>query len=657
MSDKLKLARERFERAYSFDLQNQKEMIEDLEFKVGDQWPQEVINERQGRPCLTINRMPQFINQVINDIRLNSPSIKTIATEDADVKIAEVYTGLIRSIEDRSDASIAYETAADGAASCGIGHFFITTEDGAINPFELDIKIKRIADHTSVIWDPDARDFTKEDAKYCFVSQYVTEEEFKEQYPKATLSSFETDNTESYLNRWYGEEEKIRVAEYWYKKPKKQTMGLLPDKRVVPLTKEIRIALEQSGIEIVREKVVETNTVEFMLMSGSEILEGPVEFPSKFIPIVSVIGDETHIGQKVVRSGLIRHAKDPQRMYNYWRSASTEAVALAPKAPFIVTKKQIKGLENHWQNANRQNSPYLVYEPDPAAPPPSREPMAGISPGMLQETATASDDMKAVTGIYDSSLGASSQEKSGKAIMARERQGDVGTFQYADNLRRALTYAGKILIDMIPRIYDTERTVRILGADDSEEFVTLYQEDKDGNILNLAQGHYDVSVKTGPSFSTQREEARESLMGFVSAFPAAAQVAGDLIAKTMDWPGAQEFAERLKKIIPAGIIEDEDRELDENGQPIPTPEEQQQAQMLQMQQEAAIAEIQQKVADAEKAQAEARRADAMARKEEAELVMIAKTAAEEEQSRTLDLEEKALDIELKEKELTRPLDG
>jgi len=659
-------AMERRDRAYEFDQDNQRDMRDDLLFKIGEQWPVGIKNQREfdGRPCLTINRAPQFINQVVNDIRLNSPQIKVVATDDEHTKMAEIYTGLIRSIQDRSDASVAYETAADGAVSCGIGHFRITTEfatdvsDDLIRAFDVDARISRIQDHVGVLWDPDSREHTREDAAFCFVPVDITVKEFQKKYPDAKLDPFDMEYNANSIG-WTSGVDKIRLAEYWTRETKVvKTIAELDTGEVVELTKDIRKAIKEYGARIIKKRDVEEYVVKFHLLSGSEVLEGPIDFPSKFIPIIPVLGNEEYIDGKIVRSGLLRHFKDPQRMYNYWSTASTEAIALSPKAPWLVTSKQIAGLESEWDNANRQNLPYLVYNPDQEAPPPQRQPMGDVPVGMLQERASAADDMKAVTGIYDSSLGNSSQEKSGKAIIARERQSDVGTFQYADNLRRSLVHAGRVLVDMIPRIYDTERTVRILGEDSSEEFVALMQEDKDGNILDLSVGRYEVSVKTGPSFSTQREEARASMMEFVQAFPPAAQVAGDLVAKTMDWPGADELSERLQKIIPPGIIDDdEDREVGPDGQPVLTPEEQQQMQAAQQQQQMQQIAMAKMAAEAQEAQAKANKAEFEARTAEAELVLIAKREPQEDEKRVLENMETEADIALKQKKLSEPLDA
>lgn len=649
--DVLQLARERFERAYSFDEDNRREMKEDLEFKVGRQWDPKIVRERDlaGRPTLTINRMKQFIRQVTGDIRLNSPSIKATPTEDSDKEIARIFTGLIRNIEQKSKAKVAYVTAADGAASCGIGHFRITTEYSGDDVFDQDIFIKRIADPLSVSWDPDSTELTRSDAKYCFVDQFITVAEFKVQYPKAVLTDFEGTNED--LKNWTDQDGKIRLAEYWCKESVERKLGRLDNGEVVFLDDdEEQARIEEQGLSVVQEREVNTHKVQFYLLNGAEILEGPVEFPSKHIPIFSVIGEETHIGDEVVRSGIIRDAKDPQRAYNFWRSATTEVISMVPKTPFVGTAKQFKGHEDEWDDANTANQSRLTYTSDPAAPPPQRQPPAPMPVAMFQETAVTADDMKAVTGIYDSSLGASSAEKSGKAILARERQGDVGTYVYMDNLAMTMEYAGVVLVDLIPKIYDAQRTIRILGEDEAEEFVTINQLGPDDKITNdLTVGKYDVTVKTGPSFSTQRQEARESLMQFMQANPQAAPFIADLVAGNMDWPGAEEIAERLKKLLPEGMIEpDPDAP--------PPPPDPQAEQAMQAQQQAM--QIEQKKLEAEqtKAELDIQKQGLEVQKIEMETVAIERRAQAEEDTALINRDIKLVELKIKEKELMTPAD-
>lgn len=550
----LKEARERFQAASDAEEHNRVEMLEDLRFANGEQWPETILQSRkeEGRPTLTINKIPQFLKQVLNDQRQNRPQIKVRPVDDsADIKTAKVLNGLTKNIEEQSSADIAYDTAFESAAGIGIGYFRILTEYSDDDGFDQDIRIKRITNPFTVYCDPDSREPDGSDAKYYFVTEKLKRKVFAKQYPKAT--SFEESGVGESLENWY-DEDAVRVAEYWRVVPYRKTIALLSDGTAIELDVDPKLITETTGLEIVRTRDVTCHKVEQYLITGREILEKK-EWAGKYIPIVPVLGDELYIEGKRYLRGLIRFAKDPQRMYNYWRSATVERAALTTKAPYIGPSAAFRGHEDKWAQANTRAFSYLEYEGNT---PPQRTPPADVPAGMVQETLTAADDIKAVTGIYDASLGARSNETSGKAILARQKEGDVSTFNYVDNLARAIRHAGRIIIDLIPRIYDTERVVRVLNPQGETDMVPVNQEYLDPETgkftkFDLAMGKYDVAVDVGPSYTTQRQEAAESMMEMIRVSPESMGIIGDLMAKSMDWPNSEEIAERFKRAMPPQI--------------------------------------------------------------------------------------------------------
>lgn len=555
--DVLREARARFERAWGAEREARAEALEDLKFRAGEQWPDAVLQERRAalRPTLTINRMPQFVRQVTGEIRQNRPAIRVRPVDSGtDPALAATMAGIIRHIEQASDAQAAYVTAAESAAVCGIGHFRIVTDYSSDDGFEQDIRIRRVANPFAIWWDPEAREITREDARWCFVTERIPLADFRARFPKARTHGFEQGSHAGGADRWW-DGETVRVAEYWVRRPAVRTLALLEGGETVDVTD--MGGAERAALPVVRTRRAETHRVVHYLISGAEVLEGPDEWAGRFIPVVPVVGEEVHVGDRTVRHGIVRFAKDPQRLYNYWRTTAAESVALAPKAPWLVTPRQIEGQAAQWESANRGNPPYLLYNPDPSAPPPQRVEPAYPPVALFQEAGIAADDMKAVTGIYDAGLGAQGNEVSGRAILMRQREGDTGTYVYVDNLARAIRQAGRILVDLIPRIYDTERTLRILGEDGTEDFAVINRvvAGPDGPVTlnDLSAGKYDVEVATGPSFSTRRIEAAESMMAFVQAVPQAGAVIADLIARNMDWPGAEAIAERLRRTLPPGL--------------------------------------------------------------------------------------------------------
>jgi hypothetical protein len=563
--DVVQEAQERLEAAWLQDRENREDAATDLKFLAGDQWPNTIRLQReaQNRPCLTINRLPQFVNQVANGVRMNPPAIKAIpAGGEATQELAEIYSGLFRQIQYRSNATNVFANAVYYAVACGIGHFRLVTQyvdDGA---FEQEVLIKRIQHPLSVFWDPAAVEPSRSDAEYCLVSELIGRKDFEKRFPDAAMSDFMApSDLDAESGLFWSSRDAVRVCEYWVKRPVERTIARLATGETVDLA-EVE-PKERARLEIVAERKVKSHKVEHYLLSGEEVLEGPNEWPGRHIPIFPVIGSETALETKTIRSGLIRFSRDPQQLYNFWRSAAAEAIALAPRAPFLATPSMIAKFKGQWDTQNTVSRPYLLYEPDPDAPGarPMREPPPDIPAALVQEAAIASDEMKATTGIYDASLGARSNEISGVAILARTNQGDNSALHYQDNLMATLHHLGVALVDLVPKIYDSERIVRILREDDSHEPVRINMPvmgvDGKPMLLNdLGQGTYDVRVKIGPAYATRRAEAADAMLQFMQAVPQAASLAGDLVARNMDWPGADEIANRLRRTLPPQVTGD-----------------------------------------------------------------------------------------------------
>lgn len=565
----LKEARDRWDRAYERERSNQAEAYSDLEFLAGEQWDEDALKKRKGRPCLRINKLPQFVHQVTGDIRQMRPSIKVVGIDDfSDPKVADIKAGLIRYIENRSDAQGIYFQAADQQVAAGIGHWRVLTEYADDSTFEQEIRIAAVDDGIAVLWDPDAKALTREDASFCFVPVDYTKDGFKDRWPNASCEEFQTLADWTNLKSWYTGDI-VRVAEYWVKKPSTRKLALTPDGKTLDLT-DLKEPPELPAGSRIEER--QSYKICRYLITGAEVLEGPYEWPGRHIPIVPLLGEEIRIGKKLIRNGIVRHAKDPQRLYNYARSAEAETIALQPKAPFMVTEQNVAKYQDIWETANDQNWPYLPYEPDSknsgAAPQRVAPPVS--SSGISESIVLANDDMKSVIGIYDASLGNKSNETSGVAIKARQREGDTGSYLYIDNFARAIRRTGQILIDLMPHIYDTERTIRIMGEDGRVDMLKINQaqmqvDPQTGgmveNTLNdITIGAYDVVAEVGPSYTTRREEAKEGMIEFLKAAPDTAQLVLDMVAKAQDWPMADKIAKRIRAAMPQHILQAEEAE-------------------------------------------------------------------------------------------------
>jgi hypothetical protein len=588
-SDILTTARARLDMAVAALAESREDEIDDLRFYAGSpdnhwQWPADVLATRgavQGqtinaRPTLTINKLPQHVRQVTNDMRQNRPGAKVIPVDDnADVEVAEIFNGMIRHIEYISDADVAYDTACENQVSYGEGYITLMTEYCDENTFDQDIKIGRIRNSFSVYMDPLIQDPTGADAKYCFITEDLTKAEYERQYPDAapisTLQSLGVGDQS--ISNWLNEDT-VRIASYYYIDYDKTKLNLYPgNQSAFEGTPEDKMLKDMFG-KPVKSRMSERPRVMYCKINGYEILEQK-EWAGKWIPVIRVIGNEFEVDGRIYISGLVRNAKDAQRMYNYWVSQEAEMLALAPKAPFIGYGGQFEGYEDKWKTANTNNWPYLEVNPDvtdgqgAVLPLPQRAQPPMASSGLLQAKAGASEDIKSTTGQYNASLGMGSNERSGKAILARQREGDVGTFHYGDNLTRAVRHVARQLVDLIPKIYDTQRIARIIGEDGETKMVKINPDqpqpvnkiiNEQGivieKIYNPGVGKYDVVATTGPGYATKRQEALEAMAQLLQGNPQLWTVAGDLFVKNMDWPGAQEMSKRFAKTIDPKFLSD-----------------------------------------------------------------------------------------------------
>lgn len=589
--DLVKEALEDFEEAEDNEAENRTHYLDDTRFaKLDEQWPEEIKNKRaeDRRPCLTINKLRPVIKQVVNDARQNSPSIKVHpADSDADPMTAEIYNGLIRNIETTSKADVAYDTALDCAVTGGFGYFRISTRHSDDDTFDLDLCIDAIPDPLTVYGDPASSCSDSADWNRAFVTEVLRKSVFEDKYKGAVAVDWDSDYHT--LGSPWCTDDSVMVAEYWKRVQVPRKILMLSTGEVVG---EDDYAAGQElfqslGITPVGARVVQSHKVTQYLLTGAEVLETN-PWAGRYIPIVPVYGEEINVEGVRHLWSLIRSAKDSQRNFNYWRTSATEMVALAPKAPFIGPVGAFLTDQEKWESANTDNHAFIEYD---GPVPPQRQPYAGPAAGAIQEALNAADDIKAATGLFNEAMGLQSNASSGKAILARQREGDVSTFNFTDNLSRAIEHAGRILIDLIPTVYTGDRMIRVLGRDGKAQNVQLGQapapppgipgqpaqpQQQPGQpqpgqpqpgaapmqggsnidltrIYDLSVGKYDLTVESGPSYTTQREEAANQMIEFVRSFPQAAPVIGDLLAKALDWPDADIIAKRLEAMLPPAL--------------------------------------------------------------------------------------------------------
>jgi len=588
ISDILKEAKERVSIAYLFWQDTFDSSEDDELFISGVQWDNDSMTNRENenRVTLTINQLQQYVSRVagsqkkqVQEIKI-SPINSTGTSEEDDVltvggsaiSTSKALEGIVRNIQQQSNATQHYKRAFRHGLS-GIGWLRVLTEYSSNDSFDLDIKIESITNRWSVLIDPHAKETDYSDANYCFISERISHDEFRKRYPDKSIG----DLHDSQENYWWGTDKTITITEYFRREPKTRKILMLSTGETVyeDEVEEVLDELFAQGITVVRERTVDTYQVIWSKITSNDVLEHERIFHTTTIPIVPVLGREVNTRYKRKYQGLITHAKDAQRMLNYWQSSATERVSLAPKAPYIAEAEAIEGYENVWQTANTKNWSVLPYRKGHTAPRREAPPAMPVAEMQLAESMTR--NIQSAIGIYDASLGSKSNETSGRAILARQGEADTGTFEFVDNLANAMRRIGILLVELIPKVYDTERVMRIVNPDGTGDFIELNkqiideQSGKSFLINDMTRGKYDVTVTTGNSYATKRIEASQSILEFMKAVPQSAQVASDLVAQNMDFPHSEEIAERLKKTLPANLLTKEEQEQIAKDAPPPQP--------------------------------------------------------------------------------------
>lgn len=574
-ADFIATATDRFGDASEFESEQRDKAVSDYKFALlpGHQWDTHLTAKRRRRPCYEFNRTRQMIRRVTGEQLQNRPQIKVRPAEDGDKDTAEIYQGLIRNIEVTSHAKLAYDNGFTWACAGGVGAWEVSMEYGAgeSDPFNKCLKIKPIDDPFSVAFDPAAKDFFRRDARYAFKTTMIPRATFKKLYPGKKIVDFEANQLTRTDQKWWYQNE-VRIAKYYYKEPVKRVVYRLSDGTVVDAVEFDPIALEAAqpseqfpeGLTIAETREIDSEVIKCCLISGAERLSEVTEWPGKYIPIVLNWGELLTVEGRQFYLSMTRFGRDAQMVHNFELSTLIEVVAKMPNSPLTATPKMIEGLQSYYERLGYDDPPVLLYNADPNAPGgrPQREQAATFPAAFANVSAIATEELKANMGVYDASLGNKSNETSGRAILARQQEGNVSNYVYIDNHMKALTYTGEMLVDLIPKVYDATRTLRILGEDGAEKFVRVNKQIMDFEtgqpvtINDLSKGSYDVVVSTGKSFETQRMEVAETAQAMVGAPGPFGMLAQYLLIKNLDVPGMDEFAKACRKVLVSqGLLE------------------------------------------------------------------------------------------------------
>jgi Phage P22-like portal protein len=580
--------RAEYQHDVDFDRINRYEAMDDLRFAAGEQWDPVVLQQRKSLPCLVINTIPQFTAQLVGDWRESRKAIKVVPSNNEDTDVASVREDLIRNIEMQSRADRSYDQAFESMIQCGDGAFKVTVEYARDDVFDQDIFIRPIEDVMATVWDRFSVDPTGRDARRVWVDDRIPKDEFARKWPQAAGGSnlLEVDKIDRVTMAGWMDESSYRVTEYWRMIERQETISLFENGKIYVMDESNMEQIIQENGPPVKTRVQWCRYAQMHYCTGWAILAGPFEYRMNRLPIIRMSGRIVNIAGRRVRYGLVRFMKDPSRLKNFWRSIAAEQLGYAPKAQWLATQSAVEGRQEAFRRAHLTRDPLLIVNDEAVIgqniqriEPPA--PQAAI----FQEVAMNTQDMKDVSGIQDASLGIRSNETSGQAIMNRQHEGDIASQTYYDNADAALLEAGDVINQLIPQIYDGTRVVRLIGKDESIKFQRI-NDPMDPHAVDLGVGLFDVALSTGTSYTTRRVEAAAAMMDAIQVFPQLMQIAGDLVVKAQDWPGADQLAERLQKTIPPQYLTPEEQQA--NGGPPPVPPEviqQMQMAIQQLQQE------------------------------------------------------------------------
>jgi hypothetical protein len=586
VEDYLQDMRETYNADVEYDADNREAAIEDKKFAAGEQWDPVVLQQRQGLPCLTIDTISQFTAQLVGDWRQNRNGIKVLPAENGDKNVADVRSDIIRAIETRQSATQTYNNAFESMIQCGDGAYRIGVEYASEDVFDQEIVIQPIDDALSVVWDRLSVDPTGRDAKHCFVDDLIPRKEFDKRWPEEEPSILRQSDRRTLTAEGWLDSHNVRVTEHWRLIERLRMLVMFQDGMMYSFNKDASGAdiekMVQTHGEIVKSRKSPCTYAQMHLVTGNRILAGPYEWKLSRLPIIRMSGRVVSVGDRRVRYGLVRKMKDVVRLRNFWRSVAAEQLGYAPKAQWLATESAVEGREAEFRKGHLSRDPLLIANDEAIfgqnlmriEPPP-------LQMALLNEAQVNTQDMKDVTGIHDASLGIKSNETSGRAIMARQREGDVASLTYYDNGNMSVLEGGDVINQLIGQIYDGTRIIRVIGEDEASKLVNI-NDPMDPNSPNLAVGKFDVVMTSGPSYTTRRVEAAEAMMEAVQVYPQMMEIAGDLVAKAQDWPGSEELAERLRKMVPPQLLSDKEKQ--EMGQQGPDQQQvmQQQAQQQEM---------------------------------------------------------------------------
>ena len=589
--------------------------------KQDGQWEPEWWDANSGKPRYTFDMTSPIVDQIAGEIEQADFDIKVRpAGGDSSKETASILDGLIRNIENISNASAIYSHAGRNMVATGIDGWRVVQEYCDGMSYDQDLMIKPIYNFSERVWfDVGSQTRDRSDSKYCFVLQAIPSDEYKERFPKGSGQSVSSGRTKT---GYYQKASTIVCGQIYYVKYEKTEIAMLSDGKIIELTDDTKAVLDElaaNGITVSQSRPRKKPVVYSRLFDGDVWLTDEQRTVFSYIPVIPTYGNFKVIEDKTVYRGVVQKLMDPQRVMNYSLSREIEEGALAPRAKYWMSPKQAAGHEEKLRTMNVNSDPVQFYNPDPANPgPPQQSGGAQINPGLRTVSESMRQIMGQTAGMFAANMGDNPGLQSGVAIKSLQQKGDNGTIKYFKALEIAISQTARVIVDAMPRVYDTTQQKRILNADGSFEMQTLNKTVIDGQtgkpvvINDLSKGKYDVTCSAGPSFQSRSQEAVQTILEMAAFDPSVIQSGADILFNNLDSPGMDLIAQRKRQqLLAAGVI------------PPTQMTDEEKAQIAQAQAQPKAKDPATQIAEAEalKAQAEASMAQTKAR--------IAQTEAEE----------------------------
>ena len=551
------------------------------------QWEPEIINMLSNRPRYTLDKTGPIVDQISGEIDNADFTIRVRPSGgEATKDNAKIFDGLIRNIRNVSNAEMVFKTASRSAVTGGIDGFEIVQDYvDADSIDDQDLFIRKIHNYVDRVWfDQMAEEQDNNDARFCFVLSKITVPEYEKKFGEAPTGGIGDQRTNQVYS--YKPTDMVMIGKFLYKKPRNIKLVKMSNGKTYREDSEefqqVKDEFAAAGITEEKSRNRKSWRVYSRLFTNDKWLSEPEETVFDYLPVVALYGNYKVSENKKIYRGVVEKLIDPQRIYNYSVSRQIEEGALAPRDKFWMTRTQVAGNEDTLSTMNTNADPVQTYTHDPEAPgAPVRTNSSQVNQGLAQVAATASEDLNAAAGLFSANMGDNPGLQSGVALDIQTSKGDNGMTKWINMVEVAICYAGKVLINAIPRSYDSTRQVRILSEDGSFEMQTINEQVKDmqtGEIVtlnNLSAGDYDSVCEAGLAFKSKQKEAAAAFVEMAQVDPSLIELSGDILMKNMQQDGFEDAGERKRiqlinqGLIPQSQMTEEELQVEQNKQQQP----------------------------------------------------------------------------------------